>query len=263
MVIELLQLHEQLPQKYRRPDTPKGAVALARIIRKALGDRFDRPFDPNYYPQVLNEKMLSLEYAKRSARRIRRNMENSGETTHLSVMDAEGNAIALTQSIERVYGSCCATPSLGFLYNNYMSAFETADHAHPYYLRPNAVPWASVAPTIVFKGRKPHIVIGSPGSERIAGAILQTLVRLERSFPFESISAPRVHCTIDGKVAVEGGAKGRPETVKALKAAGFQIDPRERYSFYLGCVQMVVRDGSLFLGVADPRRDGSAAGWIA
>ena len=63
-------------------------------------------------------------------------------------MDAAGNVVGLTQSIERVYGAAVVTPELGFLYNNYMSAFEYEDIAHPYYLRPNAVPWASVAPTI-------------------------------------------------------------------------------------------------------------------
>jgi len=54
-------------------------------------------------------------------------------------MDRDGNVVALTQSIERVYGSCVATPELGFLYNDYMNAFEYEDISHPYYLRPNAV----------------------------------------------------------------------------------------------------------------------------
>ena len=78
--------------------------------------------------------------------------------------DGNGNVVGLTQSIERVFGSCAASPELGFLYNNYMSAFEYDDPSHPYYLRPNAAPWASVAPTIVFRGRKPWLAIGSPGS---------------------------------------------------------------------------------------------------
>ena len=101
--------------------------------------------------------MLSEDYAKLVARQILKRVKTSGETTHLSVMDADGNVVALTQSIERVFGSCTMSPRLGFLYNNYMSAFEYKDISHPYYLRPNAVPWASVAPTIVMRGRKPWL----------------------------------------------------------------------------------------------------------
>ena len=55
---------------------------------------------------------------------------------------------------------------------------QTEDVTHPYYLRPNAVPWASVAPTIVFRASEPWLAIGSPGSERIPPTILQVLLRL-------------------------------------------------------------------------------------
>ena len=98
--------------------------------------------------------MVSSEYAKLAASQIKSRIKTTGETTHLSVMDKNGNVVALTQSIERVYGAKTVTPELGFLYNNYMSAFEYDDITHPYYLRPNAVPWASVAPTIIFKAKK-------------------------------------------------------------------------------------------------------------
>ena len=123
-------------------------MLLAEVIRRANLDRQDRPFDPNHYPQIEERRMVSPDYAKLAARQIRQRItiKTSGETTHLSVMDRHGNAVALTQSIERVYGSFEASPKLGFLYNNYMSAFEYEDLSHPYHLRPNAVPWASVAP---------------------------------------------------------------------------------------------------------------------
>jgi gamma-glutamyltranspeptidase/glutathione hydrolase len=182
-----------------------------------------------------------------------------GETTHLSVMDAEGNVVGLTQSIERVYGAAVATPSLGFLYNNYMSAFETEDIAHPYYLRPNAAPWASVAPTIVFRGRSPWAVLGSPGSERITPSILQVLLRLDSHTPFAAVDAPRLFCSLDGLVSLEA-SRMRDDIPEALQATGFEIQRRDPYSFYLGCVQLVLRENGEMVGVADPRRDGSAAG---
>ncbi len=274
-LIEALNLLEQFPAAARDPDSPKGALLLAHVIRRANLDRADRPEDPALFAQELElgEDITHLDYAKRVARRIKarllrdeggaaapRGRSHSGETTHLSVMDGAGNVVALTQSIERVYGSFTVSPSLGFIYNNYMSAFEYQDIAHPYYLRPNAVPWASVAPTIVFRGHRPWLAIGSPGSERIVSAILQVLLRLERgAAPLDAVEAPRLHCSITGKVALEA-ARMRNDIPQMLARHGFEIDARDPYSFYLGCVQLVLSENGEYIGVADPRRDGSAIG---
>jgi gamma-glutamyltranspeptidase/glutathione hydrolase len=258
-LIEMINIIKKLPVQDRNPDTPEGALLLAEIIRRAQLDRRDRPFEPNFYPQVQDRRMLSNEYAKLVAGQIKSRLKTAGETTHLSVMDKAGNVVALTQSIERVYGSKTATPSLGFLYNNYMSAFEYEDITHPYYLRPNGVPWASVAPTIIFRSKKPWLAIGSPGSERIASTILQILLRLQRQSPFDAVAAPRLHCSFDGKVSLEA-AYMRNDIPEILKKKGFIIDAREPMSFYLGCVQMVLSENGQFIGVADPRRDGSAGG---
>lgn len=290
-LIEALNLLAQFPEAARDPDSPRGALLLAHVIRKANLDRADRPEDPVLFAQELDlgEDITHLDYAKRVARRIKGRLlrdtqrvgdsdrpaaerateplpeppetgELRGETTHLSAMDAAGNVVALTQSIERVYGSFSASPALGFIYNNYMSAFEYEDISHPYFLRPNAVPWASVAPTIVFRGPRPWLAVGSPGSERIVSAILQVLLRLERgATPFDAVESPRLHCSVEGKVSLEA-TRMRDDIPRLLARHGFAIDARDPYSFYLGCVQLVLREQDCFLGVADPRRDGSAAG---
>jgi gamma-glutamyltranspeptidase/glutathione hydrolase len=262
-LVEMLNILSDFSAKERAPGTPRGSVLLASIIRQAFRDRTDRPRDPHFYAQVEEKKMLSGEYARKAAARIRKDLRRTrstrGETTHLSAADAEGNFVSLTQSIERVYGSCEACPELGFLYNNYMSAFESEDIGHPYYLRPNAAPWASVAPTIVFRGRRPWLAIGSPGSDRITPSILQVLLRLDKQSPYEAVEAPRLHCSLDGMVSLEA-SRMRSDIPEVLRQNGFEIRERDPYSFYLGCVQMVVRDRHGFIGVADPRRDGSAGG---
>ncbi|HSF15459.1 MAG TPA: gamma-glutamyltransferase [Vicinamibacteria bacterium] len=258
-LIQTLNVYQELPEIWQDPDTPQGALALAEVIRRAFIDRQDRPFDPNFYPQISEKRMLRREYARLVATQVLKRFKSQGETTHLSVMDDEGNAVALTQSIEKVFGSCAAAPELGFLYNNYMGAFEYENYSHPYYLRPNAVPWASVAPSIVFRGRRPYLVIGSPGSERITSAILQVLIRLENLTPFAAVDAPRLHCSLEGKVSLEG-TRMRSDIPEFLERHGFAVDIRDPYSFYLGCIQLVMRDGDELIGVADPRRDGSAAG---
>jgi len=258
-LIEMLNILSSFPERRRDPDRPEGAVLLAAVIRQAFRDRRDRPRDPSFYAQVEEKQMLSRDYAKRAARGIRKELATHGETTHLSVADAEDNVVSLTQSIERVYGSCCASPELGFLYNDYMSAFEYEDISHPYYLRPNASPWASVAPTIVFRGSKPWLAIGSPGSERITPSIVQVLLRLGRHTPYEAVDAPRLHCSIDGVVSLEA-SRMRDDIPEALERHGFRVRERDPYAFYLGCVQLVLRDRRGWVGVADPRRDGAASG---
>jgi gamma-glutamyltranspeptidase/glutathione hydrolase len=261
-LVEALNLLEQFPAAMRDPDSPEGALLLTHVILKANLDRSDRPEDPALYAEELErgEAITRPDYARWAAGRIRSRIRTQGETTHLSVMDKAGNAVALTQSIERVYGSFSASPKLGFLYNNYMSAFEYRDIRHPYYLRPGANPWTSVAPTIVYKGPRPWLALGSPGSERIVSAILQVLLRLELgSSPFEAVAAPRLHCSIRGKVSLEA-SRMHEEIPRRLQEHGFDIDERQPYSFYLGCVQLVQRENDEFLGVSDPRRDGSARG---
>lgn len=136
-LIAILDILGQSSARRRDPDTPDGAALLAGAIRRANLDRRDRPFDPSFHPQVEERRLLSEDHAKRVARELRAQLASKGETTHLSAMDAEGNVVALTQSIERVYGSFAASPELGFLYNNYMNAFELDDSAHRYYLRSN------------------------------------------------------------------------------------------------------------------------------
>ncbi len=259
-LIEMMNIHQHLPEARRRLDSRDGAVLLAETIRRAFLDRADRPFDPNFYSQISEKRMLRDDYARELAGAIAKRHLGHGETTHLSVMDRAGNAVALTQSIENVFGACAATAELGFLYNNYMSAFEYKDMSHPYYLRPNAVPWASVAPSIVFRGRRPWLVIGSPGSERSAPSILQVLVRLnDGAAPLDAVAAPRLFCSLSGRVSFEA-SRMRDDLPRALESHGFTVDAREPFAFYMGSVQLVVRDRKELIGVADPRRDGAAGG---
>ena len=116
-----------------------------------------------------------------------------------------------------------------------------------------------MAPTIVFRGRRPWLALGSPGSERIAPSIFQVLVRLQSMPPFAAVDAPRLYCSLKGKVSLEL-TRMRDDIPAALRRHGCQIDRRDPYSFFMGCVQLVVREGDEFIGVADSRRDGSAAG---
>lgn len=249
---------------------------LAETFRKAFRFRTERPFDPDTYPQVRDKRMLNRDFAAEQAASIAETidpelpfdpnevaLERVGETTHFSVMDAEGNAAAITQSIELAYGSKAAADGLGFLYNNYLMALETDDPSHPYYLRPGAVPWSSAAPAIAFLKGRPWIAMGSPGSERIYSALAQFLSHVvDDSAPLdEAVRRPRLHCSIKGTVSLEA-ERFPPGVVRYLEGQGYTVDRLEPYSFSLGCVQAVMKrqTGPGFQGVADPRRGGTAAG---
>lgn len=251
---------------------------LVEIFRKAFLERSDRPFDANFYPQLVavEKDMLRRKFARKALRIILKNVDKAilpsipsedeftGETTHLSVVDGSGMAVALTQSIERVYGSKAAAAGLGFLYNNYLMDFEYKMPQHPFYLRPNAVPWATVAPTMVFREDDLWMALGSPGSERIISSLTQFLLHvLDRGFSIDkAVKEPRIHCSLGGRVSIE--AERFPSgMVEFLKKKGYRIDEREPYSFYLGCIQAVLKKqtGPGFQGIADPRRDGIAAGY--
>jgi gamma-glutamyltranspeptidase / glutathione hydrolase len=271
----VLQMMKNLPSKFFKNPTPKMFHFLAETFRKGLLNHKERPFDPNIYPQLPHDKkILSLEFARNLSASIRDEIDPSlpltelftlnNDTTHLSVMDNEGNAIGITQSIELVYGSKVAARGLGFLYNNYMSSLDTSDPSHPYYLRPNAVPWSSVAPIIAFYNNEPWLVAGSPGSERIFSAMSQFLSHIiDGDLPIsEAMMRPRMHCTVGGKLALEE-ERFDPAIVEYLKKAGYKIDSRESFSFYLGALHAVLKSQTTgeFQGVAEIRRDGTAAGF--
>jgi len=172
-------------------------------------------------------------------------------------------AVSLTQSIERVYGSKAAAAGLGFLYNNYLTDFEYTIPNHPFYLRPNAVPWATVAPTMLFLEERLWMALGSPGSERIISALAQFLIQvIDRDMSIDkAIIAPRLHCSLGGRISLEAG-RFSPGLIEFLKKKGYRIDQREPFAFYLGCIQAVLKrqTGPGFQGAADIRRDGIARG---
>ncbi|UCD10986.1 MAG: gamma-glutamyltransferase [Nitrospinaceae bacterium] len=270
----VLQMLKNLPSKFLKSESPVSRHFVAETFRKALLNHKERPFDPNIYPQLPDDKkILSREFARKLSASIRDHIDPSlpladlypdqNDTTHLSVMDDQGNAIGITQSIELVYGSKVAAADLGFIYNNYMSSLDTQDPAHPYFLRPNAVPWSSVAPIIAFYRDKLWMVAGTPGSERIFSTMSQFISHIvDGDMPIsEAMERPRLHCSIGGTLSLEAD-RFDPSVVEYLKTVGYKVDIREPYSFYLGAVHAVLKSEicNQFQGVAEVRRDGMAQG---
>ena len=274
VLIEILNILENFSPDELEPDNFLFPLILALTFRTAIRDRERMPVNPEFYFQLPNKFMIDKDYAQRIAQRIHSlslfarsenypAVETAGETTHLSAADAEGNAVGITQSIELVFGAKRMAENLGFFYNCYMSAFDYKDITHPFYLLPGGRPWSSVAPTLIFEGEKPRLMLGNPGSDRIATSLAQVISRVLDAGQdlAAAVAAPRLHVTGKGKAIIE--ERFRPEIKELLSRTGFEVKKQGAYSFYMGCLQAVMLPGpdeKEFYGVSDPRRDGTALG---
>ncbi len=266
---EMLRLAETIEGGDIDLDSPAGLTTAAAIIQRVRQDRRRLNLETGTNSPGSAIRVLSTEYLEavtaeietlrkdRSSDARTPGQAGTGETSHLSVMDAQGNAVALTQSIERSFGSACASPRLGFLYNGFLRAFKAKNPEHPYFLRPGAVARSNAAPTILLQGGKPTVVLGSTGSERAASSMFCVLLRLARNTPFEAVAAPRLHCTPEGVVLIEA-PRMEQRVLDALEAWGFTLEPLDAYAFNTGGLQLTARSGRSFIAVADPRRDGGA-----
>jgi gamma-glutamyltranspeptidase/glutathione hydrolase len=267
----VLMMLNYIPSKFFRKNSPESYHFIAETFRKSFMYRKQRRYEPNIYFQIPDKKMISYDFAKEQAWSIRDRIDpdlpilepvqENTDTTHLSVMDSQGNAIGITQSIELAYGSKAASDGLGFLYNNYMREFEVKDASNPHYLRPGATPWTSVAPALVFYKNKPWMVTGSPGGERIYSTVAQFLIQMfdKKMSMADSIKAQRMHCSVGGTIYVEEN-RFDDHIINYLKEMGYKIV--EKPPFFYGAIHAVMKCNSRkeFHGVAEVRRDGTACG---
>ncbi len=258
-LIEMLNLFGELETSGFESDSPQAAVLFAAIIRQARTDRRNAAKKISDKMDTSSPKLTDKKYAERTAPKLRRFIDQPGETSHFCIMDRFGNVVSQTQSIERSFGSMMMTESLGFFYNGYMKTFKLKNKSHPFYLRPGASARSNAAPTIVFRDDTPFAAIGSTGSERMSSGIFQVLARLRKQTPFVAVRSPRLHCTPEGVVWLEMDRFSK-EAVRELVKRGFAIEQFDSWSFKTGGLQLCTCRNGVFSGVADPRRDGAAAG---
>ncbi|UCG79266.1 MAG: gamma-glutamyltransferase [Nitrospirota bacterium] len=254
VLIEMLNIFEAMVTDGFDPDSPEAALLFATIMRRARSDR-RRSFQSK---KAKLPDLIDKGYARQVAEKLGREILG-GETTHLNVIDKDGNVVALTQSIERSFGSKVMTPSLGFLYNGFMKAFKLKNKKHPHYLRPGAVARSNATPTILFRKGEPVYAIGSTGSERMASGMFQVLVRLLSQDSFEAVKAPRLHCTPEREVFLEA-ERFHPGAIELLKDKGFGINAFTAWDFSAGGLHLAGIDNGKCWGVAEPRRDGASLG---
>ncbi len=192
----------------------------------------------------------------------------SEETTHYSIVDAAGNAVAVTYTLNGAYGSGVTAAGTGVLLNNEMDDFSlkpgSTNSASLAYggaansIQPRKTPLSSMTPTIVLRQGKLYAVVGSPGGPTIISTVLEVLVNLIdfKMNVADAVNAPRFHHQWQpDELNVEPGFS--PDTIDRLKARGHAV----KVVSAQGEVASIVVSGSGFEGAADPRTKGNAKGY--
>lgn len=187
----------------------------------------------------------------------------SPSTTHISVVDRYGNAVALTQTLSSFFGAGVGVPGLGIVLNNQLQNFSGP--GHPNALEPGKRPRTIIAPTMVLQDGKPFLVAGSPGAARILYAMMHVIINVV-DFGLDvqaAIDAPRTYMqALSGVLELEGRI---PAAVRdELAAMGYtSIVVHPDYDLYFGGAHAVLIDPEtgLIYGGADPRRGGGVAGY--
>ena len=252
---------------------------ISEAMKLAFADRALHLGDPDFHA-VPTAALLAPEYTAKLRARIGERaaqVEGSGYavpdggTAHLSVVDAAGNVVALTSTINSSFGSFVTVPKWGILLNNEMDDFVADPDGENLFglpglresanlVAPGKRPLSSMAPTIVLQDGRVRFVAGSSGGPRIITSVLLTLLNyFEWDMDvLEAVSAPRFHHQWRPDRLLIEGAHPR-DVEEALRARGHTV---ERTDEIITGVEVIVRDpktGEL-QGAPDPRRDGLAEG---
>ncbi|GAB4148754.1 MAG: gamma-glutamyltransferase [Sphingomonadales bacterium] len=252
---------------------------LAEAMKQAYADRAEYLGDPDFI-DVPVAALIAKDYGARIRQAIDMTRARpaaaigpglnlspeSPQTTHFSVMDRAGNAVANTYTLNFSYGSGRAAAGTGILLNNEMDDFAAkegvpnafgllGDDANA--IAPGKRPLSSMTPLIVMKNGKPWLVSGTPGGSTIITTMVQVIVNMV-DFGMnaaDAAAAPRFHHQWrPDRLMIEPGFS--PDTLRLLQARGHDLFPR---NFVWGAVQSVVHEHGLFFGAADPRRPASLA----
>ncbi|QDF75138.1 MULTISPECIES: gamma-glutamyltransferase [Shewanella] len=276
-IIEMLNMLEPYPIAKLGHNTADTLHLMAEVMKRAYADRSEYLGDPDFV-EVPVETLTSKAYAKERAKGIAINRYTpsseitpgkitdyeSPQTTHYSVVDKWGNAVANTYTLNFSYGSGLVAEGTGILLNNEMDDFSAKPGVPNGYGLiggdANAVegrkrPLSSMSPTIVMKEGKPFIVTGSPGGSRIINTTLQIIMNvIDHGHNIaEATYASRVHHQwLPDELRVEKSLNR--DTISLLEAKGHKVNVKNA----IGSTQSImVTDHGLF-GASDPRRAGSA-----
>ena len=282
-VVTMLNILEAYDLKEMGHNSAEYLHVVTESMRRAFADRAEHVGDPLFNPDMPVERLISKEHASRLRKGISLDMASvsdsslfnnqpyeSEETTHFSVVDAEGNAVSLTYTLEYSYGSRLVVDGAGFLLNNEMGDFNAIPGVTnssgrigtpPNLIRPEKRMISSMTPTIVAKDGKPVIIIGAPGGRTIINTVLQVILNVidhEMNIG-EAVEAGRVHHQwLPDRTVIEKWALS-PDTKRLYELLGHTTTTRGSMGRAMGIY--IDHDEGLIYGAADSRSfDGEAVG---
>ncbi len=261
-------------------NTPDYLNLIAEVQRVGIADRNRYVADPEAIAVPVS-RLLSEEYAASRRALIRLGAVMPGvpdprladekparsNTTHLTVVDGEGNMVSLTQTLGAWFGSGVVVADTGVVFSNQMRHLHTIADS-PSQLGPGRRPRSNQSPVIVLKDGEPVLAIGTPGTEGIWQRLVQVLVNIIdfKMDVQQAVTAPRLlhggptRVVLNPPPQVKMEDRISPATAAELRARGYRVDlmPDDE-----GSVNGVMRDPAtgLLYGGADPRRWGHEEGW--
>ena len=274
-VVEILQTLEQFDLS-KVPQFSTAHVHLfCEAMRRGFADWSTYVGDPGFV-EVPVAGLLSKAYAKKRAAEIKLDAVSasvapgepekpmSPSTTSLSVVDAAGNMVALTQTISEFFGAKVAIEGTGIILNNELKNFS-ARGANA--MAPGKRMRTTIAPTIIVKDGKAFATIGTPGAARIISTmtlLVSNLVDYKMGIQ-EAIEAPRFFARdASGQEATIDIEPRLPADTKAgLVKMGYTLRPQRDFDLFFGGAQGIIIDPKtgMRVGGADPRRDGAVVGY--
>lgn len=294
IICEILNILEGYPISYLGYGSAETTHLMVEAMRHAYVDRNTALGDPDFVDNPV-AKLTSKGYAEEiragidryragvSAELMPEGFAEHRETTHFSIIDKDGNAVAVTYTLNGSFGTGKVAPGTGVLLNNEMDDFTMKPGVPNLYglvqgaanaIEPGKSPLSSMSPTIVSKDGKPFMVIGSPGGSRIITITLEAIMNvIDHGMNLqEAIDAPRVHHQwLPDRVFMEPRALS-PDTLRILAGQGYQvgIDPDwtiwgEAAGILVGgrdLNEIVAGTGPRYAGAIDSRASaGSARGY--
>jgi gamma-glutamyltranspeptidase/glutathione hydrolase len=260
-------------------NTEASVGLMVEAQRRAYADRAEHMGDPDFW-KVPTNTLISKGYAKHRMKdyvpgvagssKITKagELHESEQTTHFSVIDAEGNMVAITTTLNDTYGNKTIVAGAGFLLNNEMDDFSVKPGSPNMYgaiggeansIQPGKRMLSSMTPTLVTLNGKPYISIGTPGGTTIPNQVFEGLVNIidHKMSLKQAIDAPKFHHQwIPDVIGVESDFPDA--TIEALKAKGYTVSKRGRFGRMDGV--QIIPDGKR-TAAGDKRGDDSVAGY--
>lgn len=279
LIGQMLKMIEKYPVSSYGFQSAQAVQLMIEAERRAYADRAEYMGDPDFYDvpvktlmseEYLQKRMIDYNPGKAGQSAVIKAglIRESEETTHLSIIDGEGNMVSVTTTLNGGYGSRTVVGGAGFLLNNEMDDFSAKPGIPNMYgavggeansIQPGKRMLSSMTPTLILRNNKPFVVLGTPGGTTIPTSVFQAIVNIIdfHMTADDAINKPKFHHQwLPDNVMIEKGFN--PETKKQLQAMGYQFT--ERGAIGRTEIIRVVSNGKRET-VADNRGDDSVAGF--